>query len=105
MHELAGWGTPSQTEPEAELHMTATSVEAWPENALEIQPRKSSPPESQTPSHSEQSASVSADDKPDQPHAELQVPMLMIDAQIVSQWLTRSPTCTIRHFARHHFPD
>ena len=54
-------------------------VQAWPEDAQEIQPKRSSPSESETPSHwEERSTSATADDESDHPHAELQVRMLRI---------------------------
>lgn len=54
------------------------SVQAWPEDVLEIQPMRSSPSESQTPSRwEERSTSAAADDAHDPPHTEQQVRMLM----------------------------
>lgn len=65
---------------EADFHMIAMNVQAWPEDTLEIQPKRSCFSESQTPSHWEErstSATATADDEPDHPNTELQVRMLV----------------------------
>ena len=58
------------------------SVQTWPEDALEIQPKRSSSSESQTPMHWEErstsaSATAAANDESSHPHTELKVRMLM----------------------------
>ena len=63
---------------EAEIHVAALAVQAWPEDALEVPPKRDSPSESRTPSQPEErgnSASATAN----HPHTELQVKMLMIE--------------------------
>ena len=60
------------------FYKTAMSVQALPKDAQEVQPKSSSPAESQTPNHWEEqstSATAAADDEPS--HTEVQVRMLM----------------------------
>ena len=61
-------------------------MQAWPEDALQIQPNGRSPPESQMPSQwEEQSTSATADDGSDQPHPELQVRVCIIKQLLLTQ--------------------
>ena len=74
------------------------SVQAWPKDALEIQSKRSSPSESQTPSYwEERKMSAAADDKPDQPHVELQVRVLMLQCACWSNNVTLAHSRAYMH--------
>ena len=61
-------------------------MQAWLEEALDIQPNSSRPSESQTPCQwEERSASATAGDGPDHPHTELQVRVLMTKDLLLKQ--------------------
>ena len=68
--------------------MTAMSVQAWPKDALELQPKRSSPSVSQTPSYwEERSTSTTADDEPSHhPDRALQVRVLMTKHQLLKHY-------------------
>ena len=74
--------------------MTAMSMQAWPEDALEDQPKRSCLSEVKTPSlREEHNSSATAHEEPNypHPHMEMQVRMLMVEHLLLEQ----CPTSTL----------